>query len=331
MVKVGAVLVLCGVALSACLSDDPVNGQAGPPPECGTDADCTHLDTDEDPCTVVKCEIEKCVPRTLTNTTECQCATDADCIAVLGGQVKDCATAVCTDHQCAAKIAPAGPAPRQTPGDCGRVTCDGASSAGKREIDTSDIPDDQNPCTSDSCTAGGETAHASQADGATCGDGSICFNGQCVACKPQNATSCGGEGPNEPANDTGTSASAYSENLPVCGFSSGDDVDWYTFYGKDDDLTRDVIRFKFWSTAATIEACFYVKCDNGGTPEGGCTDLKDGPNGSRGCCYTGAPASVSPNWDLDCTNTTEDSGTIYVSVRTPGGSACERYTMAGGY
>jgi hypothetical protein len=41
--------------------------------------------------------------------------------------------------------------------------------------------------------------------------------------------------------------------------------------------------------------------------------------------------AVRPEWDLDRTGTGEDSGTAYVNVRAPGGDACERYAIVGGY
>ncbi|MFO0735148.1 MAG: hypothetical protein U0270_04680 [Labilithrix sp.] len=316
--------VVVGLVLLGCLPDD----SSGPP--CSVDADCTHLDTDSDECTVVSCESSRCVPRVLTSSPQCQCATDDDCAAMLGGTVKDCATATCTEHQCVEKIEPAGPAPRQTAGDCARVTCDGTSAAGKMVTDDTDLPDDQNACTVDECFAGAPS-HATSADGATCGDGSVCFAGACLSCKPSNAKSCAKDGPGEPANDKGTSAIAYPEHTSVCGFSGGDDVDWYTFFAKDADFATNVLRFQFWSSAPTLEACLYVKCENNGVPEGGCANLADGPNGSRGCCYTGAPADVKPSWDLDCTGSSEDSGTVYLSVRTIGGTTCDRYTLTGGY
>lgn len=51
----------------------------------------------------------------------------------------------------------------------------------------------------------------------------------------------------------------------------------------------------------------------------------------RGEYWSGPPNTLKPSWGLDCAGTIEDSGTVYVSVRTPGSSACETYAMTGGY
>ena len=65
--------------------------------------------------------------------------------------------------------------------------------------------------------------------------------------------------------------------------------------------------------------------------ESGPSDPDPGSNGSLGCCWSGAPATLEPTWDMDCTGSNEDEGTTYVSVKTPGGDTCEQYAIYGGY
>lgn len=227
-------------------------------------------------------------------------------------------------------VLPAGPAPSEIAGDCFHDSCDGKSRDGLRTFDATDVKKDDDPCLTYRCTTEGSTV-AAVVNGVACGsEGGVCFLGHCTVCKPANAATCAAEGGNEPANDQATSATAYQEYATTCGFSSGDDVDWYTFHAEDHALSNDVFDFQVWSTAPTVEICIFVKC-GGGTTAGGCSGGKSGPNGSHGCCWSGAPASLRPRWDMDCAGTSEDSGTAYVSVRTPGGDACEPYLVSGHY
>jgi hypothetical protein len=53
--------------------------------------------------------------------------------------------------------------------------------------------------------------------------------------------------------------------------------------------------------------------------------------GSEGCCWTGDPSTLSPTWDLDCTGSDDDSGTMFYSVRAPNGGACETYRISAHY
>jgi hypothetical protein len=121
-----------------------------------------------------------------------------------------------------------------------------------------------------------------------------------------------------------------AQDKGFCAFSSSTDVDWYPFNAVDGDFSNDVLHFRFWSLAPTIEVCAYARC-RVGSPGGGCASKIGGPNGSLGCCWTGAPNTLAPSWDLDCSGTSDDDATIYVSVKTPGSDACEPYLMKGGY
>lgn len=227
--------------------------------------------------------------------------------------------------------APAGAAPLDVKGDCFADTCDGVSKDAKHAWDPDDVGKAPDECHAAICDSTNYQAGTKAVDnGTACQGDKVCFGGNCLACKPTNATSCGGEGPNEPANDDAATATSYSEYSTVCAFSTGTDTDWYTFYAHDKDFSHDVFSFDVWSTAQNIEVCVYVKCVNGGSPSG-CSGAQPGPNGSTGCCWSGIPNTVHPYWDMDCSGTGEDSGTTYVSVKTPGGDTCEPYLVRGGY
>lgn len=228
------------------------------------------------------------------------------------------------------KVLPAGPAPSELAGDCYHDSCDGTSKDGVRTFDAQDVKVDDDPCATHACTPQGPADGVAE-NGKACGsEGGVCFQGNCTVCKPTNPTSCAAEGGNEPANDSATTATAYSEYSTICGYAGGDDVDWYTFYANDAALSNDVFDFKVWSTAPSVEVCIFVSC-SGGTMPRGCSGAKAGPNGSHGCCWSGSPATLKPHWDMDCAGTSEDSGTAYVSVRATGGDACEPYLMTGHY
>lgn len=318
-------------------SSSSSSGYRPPAPECAVDDECVKkhagdVDAGADRCAGWKCDYGKCRSFPIKGTEECQCDQPADCDDYnIGFRAKTCNAIACTDHKCSKTILPAGPAKTEKVGDCAKLTCNGTAEDELRTIDAADIPDDTNPCTVDSCEAGtGATKHVNVANGTTCGDGAICMEGKCLPCKPANPLSCGGEGAGEPANDSSATPASFTQFSPMCTFSSGTDTDWYTFFASDGALTRDVFHFKLWSTAPVVELCIYVSCV-AGTPAGGCATKLPGPNGSLGCCWSGAPATLQPTWDMDCTGSNEDKGTTYVSVKTPGGDACEQYAIYGGY
>lgn len=350
-----------GVGLAATLSccfpfgsdDDETNGggYGELPPECTTDPECSHLDTDDDVCTVADCQYGMCAQREVRDNGACQCWQDSDCVAA-----SPCAAMACVDHQCVEEILAEGSAADQEPGDCGELYCDGESAkptvipdpndvpdqfAGDCEalscdpaapeivsgVDPADLPDDDNECTADTCGENGPE-HTAVDNGTTCGGDGFCFRSTCMACAPSDPSACGSEGPNEPENDT--TPTPYGRYGNACGMLDGSDEDWYTFYADDRSFVYDVLDIAFWSTASTLEVCAYVSCHNGGTPSGGCSNKIAGPNGSQGCCWSGAD-TLAPSWDLDCLGTSEDSGTVYIQVTAPGASACEVYAMTANY
>jgi hypothetical protein len=75
----------------------------------------------------------------------------------------------------------------QPVGDCKKVYCDGAGSA-VQQTDPSDLPDDKNPCTADSCN--GSTPTFKPKTGTPCGtSGGVCRSSGACGCKP-GSTDC---------------------------------------------------------------------------------------------------------------------------------------------
>jgi hypothetical protein len=320
------------LALVACSSTVDGRGSgAPPPPECSVDGDCASRDTDDDVCTRFTCSSGRCVETLAEGIPECECNNKVHCIIKYQAYTEACATVACEAHKCKlVTVSPAGPSPKQRAGDCQVVTCDGTTAIETKKLDPQDVDDDNNDCTTDTCGAT-KTTHAAKPNATACNNNTgLCFDGKCIPCQPQNPTSCGAEGPGEPNNNSVPHLMPQDEAF--CGFSSSTDVDWYTFDFKDAEFSNDVLYFKFASPAPTIEVCAYAKC-NSGFPKvgGGCSSKLPGPNGSEGCCYVGAPSTLAPTWDIDCSETSDDSGKIYVSVKTPGSDACEPYIMKGGY
>lgn len=348
-----AALLSVFAALPACFPlemDDGYEPYDPGPPECAADADCADEDTDDDRCTVAECQGGQCqvVP---SNDETCECWDYSPCPDPGGA----CAEVACEDHQCVVTVFPAGPAPDQEPGDCAEVLCDGETPDGELVAlgddvppqetgdcaiascngvtpepdstqDPLDLPPDKQ-CNTGYCDDFGP-AYTPHPDGTECAGGSgFCFRGDCMTtCNPTNPSACGDEGLAEPANDSGETPTQYTGAPGACGFLDASDADWYTFYAKDDDFVTDILWVHAWSTAASIEVCVYVKCGDGSNPGGGCGNKLSGPNGSLGCCWSGASQGFAQSWDLDCA-TNEDSGTAYVSVRTPGGDTCETYAV----
>ena len=84
------------------------------------------------------------------------CTTGTDC----PGMDTECQTRSCTAGMCGFIDTPAGtPVTMQTPGDCHKNVCDGMGGV-TTTVDNNDVPDDSNPCTTDSCNSVTGCAHA---------------------------------------------------------------------------------------------------------------------------------------------------------------------------
>lgn len=104
------------------------------------------------------------------------CTTDAQCPAPAA-----CVKYSCPAGACVPMFAPEGtPVMGAPPGDCKKLVCDGAGAPALKN-DDGQMPDDKNPCTSDSCE-NGQPKHPPLANGTACGGGLACKDGQCMGC-----------------------------------------------------------------------------------------------------------------------------------------------------
>jgi alpha-tubulin suppressor-like RCC1 family protein len=140
------------------------------------------------------------------------CDGEGDCVACNSpaecpGEDGECQTRTCTGHLCGFAYAPAGtPLALQKSGDCQKLACDGAGKSVSQPDDT-DVPFDDNPCTSDACTAG-VPSNPPAAMGTPCGALFCNGAGQCAGCT--SPSDC-------PGSDTFCQTRTCSTNL--CGFS----------------------------------------------------------------------------------------------------------------
>jgi cysteine-rich repeat protein len=104
-----------------------------------------------------------------------------------------------------------------TPGDCHSPVCipNALGQICAEAVDTSDVPDDNNPCTADSCRSNGTAAHLPLENGTTCDNqaeppGDYCAGGFCI----DPVCGDGIEGPLEACDDG--NFSACDGCLPTC-------------------------------------------------------------------------------------------------------------------
>src|SRR5262249_54102278 len=106
-----------------------------------------------------------------------ECVVATDC----AGTDTECQQRTCTSGTCAMTFTAAGTAlATQAAGDCQKVVCDGNGGTTSQNDDT-DIPDDNNACTSDLCTSG-VPSHTNVNNGTSCGANLTCLNGSCTGC-----------------------------------------------------------------------------------------------------------------------------------------------------
>jgi hypothetical protein len=162
-----------------------------------TDVPDDHNDCTEDRCSAgVPSNVPSAAGATCSSNSGAFCNGAGACVACLQasdctGQDTACQTRTCTAGQCGVSYFPALTAlPNQTAGDCHTNECDGFG-APVSVVTNSDVPDDNNACTSDVCSAG-TPSHAPQAVDFACSQGGAYCDGAgtCVACN--TASQCPG-------------------------------------------------------------------------------------------------------------------------------------------
>jgi hypothetical protein len=197
------------------------------------------------------------------------CTTAADCPPPAG----ECITATCTAGVCGTVNVPAGTATMmQTPGNCLKSECDGNGAIVTSNDDT-DVNDDSNPCTTDTCS-GGVASHTPVAAGTACGVGQACdAAGSCTGCV--TAVTC-------PGIDDECKTRTCTAN--VCGFS-------FTAAGTA-------------VAAQTAADCKKNQCDGAGAivPVADDTDLPvDNLECTNDVCTAGAPTNPPVTSGTACT------------------------------
>ncbi|MCO4762623.1 MAG: hypothetical protein KC502_14015 [Myxococcales bacterium] len=223
---------------------------------------------------------------------------------------------------------------------------------------------DGNPCTTgDVCDAGGKCAgkamNCSSKNG-VCVVG-VCAGGSCIAKNKPNGTACS-DGESCTSNDKCTSGKcvgaatkdAYEPNGSAPGkllgtktdceppatfkavISPKNELDWYYFKAQDKSFCTIQPEVKLTALAADMDVCIYFKCGNGKTGDKTvqCTQGKydgGGPGGTAGCCSFNSGkiaeyAKIKPR--CSTLGAGDESGTVYVRVRSKGGKSCGGYTLS---
>jgi hypothetical protein len=137
-----------------------------------------------------------------------QCLLASEC----PGTDTECQTRTCITGACGFNFTASGtPLSTQTPGDCQQVQCNGTGGT-QSVADNSDVPNDNNVCTNDLCTAG-VPGHTNVIAGTSCGATTECDgNGNCT-------TYCGNGIADGSEQCDGTDLR--SKTCPLLGFTAG--------------------------------------------------------------------------------------------------------------
>lgn len=240
-----------------------------------------------------------------------------------GGTPGDCRHDVC-DGAGGLKSVLADDPPQQTPGDCERFVCEGGEIVAIG--DASDVPNDGNDCTDDACVDGVPTNTQLPVNTA-CGGGFCHDDAVCRACK-QVSDACEDAGPEphenqETAFSLGSITDADATGSFQCGvLKGGNDVDWYTFFGKDALLNQVDPSRSLYVQGGAAQICVYFECTEG-TTQLGCNGATSAtaPLGQEGCCGTG---TIKPS--LNCTGL-DDSARVWIKVDNTQDLACVPYQL----
>lgn len=218
--------------------------------------------------------------------------------------------------------------PTQIPGDCQRFVCDAGNIL--TSVDESDIEDDGNDCTKDTCEAE-MPVHTPLPVHSACGPTGASFCHTDAVCRPcQEVTAmCEDYGAEphdnqETAQSLGKLSDDDADGGTACGTLRGaNDIDWYTF-GGDDAFGNFVDPFRSLVTQSGEGArlCVYIQCNNQPTSvncKGSTPDVA--PLGQSGCCDGDV---VAPS--LNCDGL-DDSAKVWIRVDNPAKLACVPYQL----
>jgi hypothetical protein len=152
-------------------------------------ADDTDVLDDGNPCTADACVAGVPSHALLAAATPCGPGLECDAAGACVGCLMDvecgadtaCATHHCQSGTCVTDDTPSGMGDPggQIAGDCKKIVCNGLGGTTTVPDDT-DVPDDGNPCTQDTCS-GGAVQHVPVASGTSCGAGLVCNGTTCAA------------------------------------------------------------------------------------------------------------------------------------------------------
>ena len=225
-----------------------------------------------------------------------QCGTDTDCL-----------TFSCSSNTCGSTPTSAGtPTTSQTGGDCREVQCDGAGGT-TNAIDNTDLPNDSNECTTDTCSAG-VPQYTNRAINTACGIGDYCDGaGSCVDCN--TASQCG----------TSTECRTYTCVSKSCGFTntsagtplasqtSGDCREWQCNGAGGSSNAIDNSDLPVDGNACTQDVCTSGTPSNPNEPIDTACGSGDYCDGSGSCVDCNSPSQCGTT--TDCRTYTCNSNT----------------------
>ncbi len=121
------------------------------------------------------------------------------------------------------------------------------------------------------------------------------------------------------ATDLGTISDCDSSGGQAIGVLSGDDEDWYTYYGTDGSCVVDAAV----SIVADgqVRVCQYIDCTELTLDCPQDTSPATSPNGRAGCC-----SELPFELGFNCSGLWEDAD-VYISIDKPGSFPCVSYTL----
>lgn len=107
------------------------------------------------------------------------------------------------------------------------------------------------------------------------------------------------------------------------------DIDWYSFYGKDNNCEGYMTTKIVVNADDSLEVCMFADCHGTHKTSFNCPDgtsSANSPDGRKGCCGPG-----SMQYTLNCEGTFDDSADIFIRLRNAPADACLEYSVQYSY